>query len=64
MEVALGGLNATLRDYAKFWLLNLNRGDCNVDQVVPSEWVDASHATEEDHLLPGDNPNSSSVWGY
>ena len=25
MEVALGGLNATLRDYAKFGLLYLNR---------------------------------------
>ncbi len=64
MEVALGGLNATLRDYAKFGLLYLNRGDWNGDQVVPSEWVDASHATDEDHLVPGDNPNSSSVWGY
>jgi CubicO group peptidase (beta-lactamase class C family) len=64
MEVALGGLNATLRDYAKFGLLYLNRGDWNGDQVVPAEWVDASHATDEDHLVPGDNPNSSSVWGY
>ncbi|GIR07353.1 MAG: hypothetical protein CM15mP17_13090 [Gammaproteobacteria bacterium] len=64
MEVALGGLNATLRDYAKFGLLYLNRGDWNGEQVVPAEWVDASHATDEDHLVPGDNPNSSSVWGY
>ena len=64
MEVALGGLNATLRDYAKFGLLYLNRGDWNGNQVVPSEWVDASHATDEDHLVPGVNPNSSSVWGY
>ena len=64
MEVALGGLNATLRDYAKFGLLYLNRGDWNGHQVVPAEWVDASHATDEDHLVPGDNPNSSSVWGY
>ena len=64
MEVALGGLNATLRDYAKFGLLYLNRGDWNGEQVVPADWVDASHATDEAHLVPGDNPNSSSVWGY
>ena len=64
MEVALGGLNATLRDYAKFGLLYLNRGDWNGEQVVPADWVDASHATDEVHLVPGDNPNSSSVWGY
>ena len=64
MEVALGGLNATLRDYAKFGLLYLNRGDWNGEQVVPVDWVDASHATDEMHLVPGDNPNSSSVWGY
>jgi len=64
MEVALGGLNATLRDYAKFGLLYLNRGDWNGEQVVPADWVDASHVTDEMHLVPGDNPNSSSDWGY
>ena len=64
MEVALGGLNASLRDYAKFGLLYLNRGFWNGEEIVPSEWVDASHRIDEDHLRPGENINSSSAWGY
>ena len=64
MEVALGGLNATLRDYAKFGLLYLQRGFWDGQEVVPSKWVDASHRIEDDHLMPGDNINSSSYWGY
>ena len=64
MEVALGGLNATLRDYAKFGQLYLNKGNWNGEQVVPEFWVDASHYPDEDHLVPGDNPNSSDKWGY
>ena len=64
MEVALGGLNASLRDYAKFGLLYLNRGFWNGREIVPSEWVDASHRIDEDHLRPGENINSSSAWGY
>ena len=64
VEMALGGLNATLRDYAKFGLLYLNRGTWNGKQVVPSAWVDASHATDAPHLLPGEHELSSSPWGY
>jgi CubicO group peptidase (beta-lactamase class C family) len=40
---ALGGLNATLRDYAKFGQLYLNNGQWNNDQIVPEDWVHASH---------------------
>ena len=64
MEVALGGLNASLRVYAKFGLLYLNRGFWIGEEIVPSEWVDASHRIDEDHLRPGENINSSSTWGY
>ncbi len=64
MEVALGGLNASLRDYAKFGLLYLNRGNWEGEQIVPADWVDASHRADEDHLIPGDNPHSSDSWGY
>ena len=64
MEVALGGLNASLRDYAKFGLLYLNRGFWEGESIVPAEWVDASHTIDEDHLMPGENLNSSSTWGY
>ncbi len=64
MEVALGGLNATLRDYAKFGLLYLQRGHWEGEQVVPAAWVDASHYPDSPHLQPGENPYSSSSWGY
>lgn len=64
MEVALGGLNASLRDYAKFGLLYLNRGCWDDEQIVPSKWVDDSHSLNESHLIPGNNSSSSSTWGY
>ena len=51
VEMALGGLNATLRDYAKFGLLYANRGRWNGEVIVPSAWVDASHQTDAPHLL-------------
>jgi len=64
VEMALGGLNATLRDYAKFGLLYANRGRWNGEVIVPSAWVDASHQTDAPHLLPGEHELSSSPWGY
>ena len=64
MEVALGGLNASLRDYAKFGQLYLNEGDWMGDQVVPVDWVRASYNTDGPHLKPGEHDMSSSPWGY
>ena len=64
MEWALGGLNATLRDYAKFGLLYLNKGNWEGQQVVPEDWVDASHVADQPHLQPGKNDLSSNDWGY
>jgi CubicO group peptidase (beta-lactamase class C family) len=64
VDMALGGLNATLRDYAKFGLLYLNNGRWDDEQVVPSAWVDASHNMDAPHLQPGVNDFSSSAWGY
>ena len=64
VDMALGGLNATLRDYAKFGLLYLNNGRWDDEQVVPSAWVDASHSMDAPHLQPGVNDLSSSAWGY
>ena len=64
VEMALGGLNATLRDYAKFGLLYANRGKWNGEVVVPPAWVDASHKTDAPHLIPGEHELSSSPWGY
>ena len=57
--MALGGLNATLRDYAKFGQLYLNEGDWMGDQVVPVDWVRASYNTDGPHLKPGEHDMSS-----
>lgn len=64
MELALGGLNLTLRDYAKFGILYANGGKANGQQLVPQEWVKASVTPDAPHLLPGENPLSNSLHGY
>ncbi|MCP4753514.1 MAG: serine hydrolase [Proteobacteria bacterium] len=65
-EMAFGGLNVTLRDYARFGLLYLNRGrNHQGEQLVSSGWVDASVKPDAPHLMPGrDNPNSDWPMGY
>jgi len=44
--LADGGFNATLRDYARFGLMILNRGRVGDTQVVPEAWVDSCRAGE------------------
>ena len=66
VELALGGLNATVRDLAKFGLLYLNKGQ-NFEgvQLVSSDWVTASVTPDAPHLMPGrDNPASDWLLGY
>jgi len=63
MELAFCGLNAVLRDYARFGQLYLNEGQWEGTQVVPASWVRASVTPDAPHLQPG-NPNSSWVLGY
>jgi len=64
MELAFGGLNAVLRDYARFGQLYLNGGSWQGEQIVPLAWVRASITPDQPHLQPGANPASSSVLGY
>ena len=64
MELAFGGLNAVLRDYARFGLLYLNEGRWADEQIVPPTWIQASITPDAPHLQPGDNPASSGVLGY
>ncbi|WP_026376281.1 serine hydrolase domain-containing protein [Aestuariibacter salexigens] len=65
MELALGGLNVTLRDYAKFGWLYLNKGNWHGQQLVPQQWVEKSVTPDKPHLMPGkNNPASSSSDGY
>lgn len=66
MELAFGGLNALLRDYARFGLLFLNEGKNFRDQqILPAQWIRDSVTPSRPHLMPGaSNPASSSPLGY
>ena len=63
-EFALGGLNATLRDYAKFGLLYLQNGRWDDNQIISKQWIEDSHSTDGIHLVPGERETSSNPWGY
>ena len=63
-DMALGGLNATLRDYAKFGQLYLNRGSWLGEQIVPQSWVIDSTTPDAPHLMPNAGDLSSNEWGY
>ncbi len=60
MELALGGLNITLRDYAKIGQIFLNQGAWKGVQIVPKEWVLASVTPDAWHLMPENNK----LFGY
>lgn len=64
--VAAGGLNAVLRDYARFGLIYLNEGrNFAGEQIVPAEWVRASITPDAPHLMPGrETIGGFPVWGY
>ena len=64
MEMANGGLNACLRDFAKFGRLYLNKGNWNGKQIVPTAWYDASISSNEEHLKPGSENSSDPGMGY
>ena len=64
MELAFGGLNATLRDFARFGELYRRGGEWHGRQIVPADWVSASVTADAPHLEPGENPHSDWVVGY
>lgn len=64
MEWAFGGLNASLRDFARFGWLFMNGGSRNGRQIVPEAWVRASVTPDAPHLMPGPKPGSSNEMGY
>ena len=59
MEMALGGLNATLRDFAKIGSLFLHKGKMNGKQIVPQPWVRLSTSADAPHVEP-----KSEQFGY
>ncbi len=68
-EAVMGGLNATLRDYARFGLLFLNQGKNNKgEQIIAPQWIKDSYTPDGPHLMPGKNnplsPNESFGYGY
>jgi hypothetical protein len=63
-EFAAGGLNATLRDFAKLGQLYLHGGGWNGRQIIPAEWVRESVTPDAPHLMPGKRASADSHWGY
>ncbi|HEX3407129.1 MAG TPA: serine hydrolase [Caulobacteraceae bacterium] len=52
VEVAGGGLSATLGDFARLGVLYLNGGMWNGRQIVSEDWVKASVTPDAPHLMP------------
>jgi hypothetical protein len=52
-EMALGGLNLTLRDFAKIGSMYLHGGVLNGQQIVPKAWVADSITPDGPHVQPG-----------
>ena len=48
-----GGLNATLRDYARFALLHLRGGELNGRRIVPAEWIAGTRFGADPTLFGG-----------
>ncbi len=53
MEMVLGGLNLTARDFAKIGELYRNNGRWHGAQIVPQDWVEASIKPDAPHLQTG-----------
>ena len=63
-ELAMGGMAASARDYAKLGLLYLDKGKRGARQILPVGWATESVTPDEPHLMPGKNPASSNESGY
>lgn len=64
MEMALGGLNAVLRDYGRFGQLALQGGQRDGQQIIPAQWMKDSLATDAPHLQAKEDERSMDNWGY
>ncbi len=53
MEMVLGGLNLTARDFAKIGQLFLNKGVWAGQQIVPKVWAEASVVADAPHVEMG-----------
>jgi len=64
MEFALGGLNATARDYGKIGQLFLDSGRWQGNQIVPEDWVMAAVTPDAPHVMPGKRESADRKDGY
>ncbi len=64
MEQANGGLNASLRDFAKLGRLYLNKGNWEGKQIVPAKWIEQSTSITEEYLMPQSENSESKGIGY
>ncbi len=64
MEMANGGLNVCLRDFAKIGQLYLKKGNWNGNQILPAAWVEESLSITEEHLQPKSKNSADQGIGY
>jgi CubicO group peptidase (beta-lactamase class C family) len=62
MEMALGGLNATMRDYAKIGSLFLHQGNWNGNQIVSKEWIVEAVTPDAPHVMPSEEFGYGYQW--
>lgn len=53
VEIAFCCVNATLRDYARFGLFMLHRGEWNDEQLLSEDWIDAATVPDGDQVETG-----------
>lgn len=63
-EWAFGGLNASLRDFARMGWLYAHGGQRKGRQIVPEASVEAPVTPDAPHLVPGDEPGGKMGYGY
>lgn len=63
-ELAMGGLSVSLRDYARFARLYLNKGSYNGEQILEKDWIQDSVDVSAEYSKPGSNYDAYNVIGY
>lgn len=63
-ELAMGGLNISLRDYARFGRLYLNNGVYNKEQIIPKEWIEQSLDNSSPYSRVDKNNSIENAIGY